>query len=178
MGVMRNGALALAMAAMVAGCSSRPREYRATIAPPPSAEAQASFRADEAECRQLLVAGKLDKDGRLASAGAGAAAGAATMAGGAALASSAGLYGGMAVASATLVLMPFAAVGGAWMMANAKRSKKEKIILAAMAGCLTARGHAIVGWQKTGKKMKVDPLAGKKAKPAAPAETSAAATGG
>jgi hypothetical protein len=72
----------------------------------------------------------------------------------------------MAVASATVVLLPFAAVGGAWMMANAKRSKKEKIIQAAMAGCLTERGHTIVGWEKTGKKMKVDPLGGKKPKPA------------
>ena len=86
MGVMRKVSAALVLAALVPGCSSRPREYRATIAPPPSAEAQARFRADEAECRQLLVAGKLDKDGRLASVGAGAAAGAATMAGGAALA--------------------------------------------------------------------------------------------
>ena len=161
MGVMRKVSAALVLAALVPGCSSRPREYRATIAPPPSAEAQARFRADEAECRQLLVAGKLDKDGRLASVGAGAAAGAATMAGGAALASSAGLYGGMAVASATVVLIPFAAVGGAWMMANAKRSKKEKIIQQAMAGCLTERGHTILGWEKTGKKMKVDPLAKK-----------------
>ena len=161
MGVMRRSAAALVMAAMLAGCSSRPREYRPMLAAPPAAEAQAKFRADEAECRQLLVTGKLDKDGRLASAGAGAAAGAATMAGGAALASSAGLYGGMAVASATVVLIPFAAVGGAWMMANAKRSKKEKIIQQAMAGCLTERGHTIVGWEKTGKKMKVDPLAKK-----------------
>ena len=84
------------------------------------------------------------------------------MAGGAALASSAGLYGGMAVASATVVLLPFAEVGGAWMMANAKRSKKEKAIQAVMAGCLTERGHTIVSWEKTGKKMKVDPMARKK----------------
>jgi len=155
---------AVAMAMLAAGCSSRPREYRATLAAPPTAEAQAKFAADQAECRELLVAGKLDKDGRLASAGAGAAAGAATAVGGAALASSAGLYGGMAVASATVVLIPFAAVGGAWMMANAKRSKKEKIIQQAMAGCLTERGHTILGWEKTGEKMKVDPLARKKAK--------------
>jgi hypothetical protein len=146
------------------GCSSRPREFRPTMAAAPSAQSRAAFDKDVAECQQLLVAGKLDTEGRLASAGAGAAAGAATMAGGAALASSAGLYGGMAVASATVVLLPFAAVGGAWMMANAKRSKKEKAIQKVMAGCLTERGHTIVGWEKTGKKMKVDPLSGKKAK--------------
>jgi hypothetical protein len=160
----RSVSAALAIALLIGACSSRPREFRPTMAAAPSAETRAKFASDQAECHQLLVAGKLDKDGRLASAGAGAAAGAATMAGGAALASSAGLYGGMAVASATVVLLPFAAVGGAWMMANAKRSKKEKIIQAAMAGCLTERGHTIIGWEKTGKKMKVDPLAKKSLK--------------
>jgi hypothetical protein len=165
MGVKHGVASALAVAALVTGCSSRPREYRPMLAAPPAGETRAKFDADVAECQQLLVAGKLDKDGRLASAGAGAAAGAATAVGGAALASSAGLYGGMAVASATVVLIPFAAVGGAWMMANAKRGKKEKIIQQAMAGCLTERGHTIVGWEKTGKKMKVDPLGTKAAAP-------------
>ncbi|GAA4003603.1 hypothetical protein [Sphingomonas humi] len=124
----------------------------------PSTVNQAKFDADVRECRDLLVAGKLDSSGKLASAGAGAAAGAATAVGGAALASSAGLYGGMAVASATVALLPFAAVGGAWMMAKAKRSKKEKAIQRVMAGCLTDRGHTILGWEKTGKKMKVDPM--------------------
>jgi hypothetical protein len=157
----RNISAALAMALVIGACSSRPRVFQPKLAPAPFAENQAKFNADVSECSELLVAGKLDSSGRLASAGAGAAAGAATAVGGAALASSAGLYGGMAAASATVVLLPFAAVGGAWMMANAKRSKKEKAIQAVMAGCLTERGHTIVGWKKTGKKMKVDPLAKK-----------------
>ncbi|HET7709783.1 MAG TPA: hypothetical protein VFK50_09665 [Sphingomicrobium sp.] len=162
---VRGAGAAVAIALVIGACSSRPREFRPNLAAaPPSAEEQAKFDSDVKQCHQLLVAGKLDSEGRLASAGAGAAAGAATMAGGAALASGAGLYGGMAVASATVVLIPFAAVGGAWMMANAKRSKKEKIIQKAMAGCLTERGHTIVGWEKTGRKMKVDPLHKKKAK--------------
>ena len=148
----------VAMALVVGACSSRPREFRPYMSAAPSTENQAKFDADARECRELLVAGKLDSSGKLASAGAGAAAGAATAVGGAALASSAGLYGGMAVASATVVLLPFAAVGGAWMMAKAKRTKKEKAIQRVMAGCLADRGHAILGWKKTGKKMKVDPV--------------------
>ena len=158
----RNLTAAVAMALVIGACSSRPREFRPSLAAGPSAEDQAKFDADVSECSDLLVAGKLDSSGRLASAGAGAAAGAATAVGGAALASSAGFYGGMAVASATVVLLPFAAVGGAWMMANAKRSKKEKAIQTVMAGCLTERGHTIAVWEKTGKKMKVDPMAKKK----------------
>ena len=169
----RNVTAAVAIALVIGACSSRPREFRPNLAAAPPAADQAKFDADVRQCNDLLVAGKLDSSGRLASAGAGAAAGAATAVGGAALASSAGFYGGMAVASATVVLLPFAAVGGAWMMANAKRSKKEKAIQAVMAGCLTERGHTIVGWEKTGKKMKVDPMA--KKKPKAKAEAAAPA---
>jgi len=158
----RNVRGSVAIALVVGACSSRPREFQPNLAVPQSTQNQAKIDADVSECRELLVAGKLDSSGRLASAGAGAATGAATAVGGAALAGSAGLYGGMAVASATIVLLPFAAVGGAWIMANAKRSKKEKVIQAVMAGCLAQRGYTIVGWEKTGKKMKDDPMVKKR----------------
>ena len=148
---MRNKVIlgALAAGVLLQGCSSRPREFTPSLAAP--AADQAKFDADYAECRQLLVEGKLDGNGRLASAGAGAAAGTATMVGGAAAASSAGLVGGAALASATIVAIPFVAIGGAWAMAKAKRNKKEKAIQTAMAGCLDERGHHIVGWSKAKK---------------------------
>ena len=60
---------------------------------------------------------KLDASGRSGSAGAGAAAGATTAVAGGALASAGG-YAGLAAASATIVLLPFAIVGGAWGMAR------------------------------------------------------------
>ena len=140
---------AVAAALVVQGCSSRPREFTPSLAAP--AADQAKFDADYAQCRQLLVEGKLDGNGRLASAGAGVAAGTATMVGGAAAAGAAGLYGGMAIASATVVAIPFVAIGGAWAMAKAKRNRKEKAIQQAMAGCLDERGHHIVGWSKAQK---------------------------
>ncbi len=140
---------AVAAAVVLQGCSSRPREFTPSQAAP--AVDQARFDADYAACRQLLVEGKLDGNGRFASAGAGAAAGTATMVGGAAAASSMGLVGGAALASATLVAIPFVAIGGAWAMAKAKRSKKEKAIQQAMAGCLDERGHRIVGWSRAKK---------------------------
>ncbi len=147
---------AIAAAALVQGCSSRPREFNPTLATP-AADA-ARFKADYAECHDLMVAGKLDSNGVAGSAGVGAAAGAATAVGGAAAATSAGLYGGMAVASATIVAIPFVAIGGAFAMAKIKRNKKEKAIQQAMAGCLDQRGHEIVRWDKTGQKMNVDPM--------------------
>ena len=148
---MRSKLVAAALAAglLLQGCSSRPREFTPSLAAPPAD--QAKLHADIADCRQLLVAGKLDSRGRLGSAGAGAAAGAATMAGGAALATSAGLYTGAAIASATVVAIPFVAIAGAIGMAKAKRNKKERAIQTAMAGCLSERGHRIVGWERAKK---------------------------
>ena len=154
-------------ALVLAGCSSKPREFRPTLAAPaagaPSADASALDAAYE-ECRQLLVDGKLDSSGRLASGAVGVAAGGATMAAGAAAATSAGLYGGMAVASATIVLIPVALIGGAFGMSRVKRSNKEKAIQQVMTGCLAERGYTVAGWTKAGKKPKAvggEPVAAK-----------------
>jgi len=76
------------------------------------------------------------------------AAGSAVGLAGSAAAASAGLWGGMAVASATLVLMPVAIVGGAVGMAKIKRHKKEAAIQRVMAGCLHQRGYEVASWQK------------------------------
>jgi hypothetical protein len=109
------------------------------------------FDGAVSQCRDLFFQGKLTSDGRLASGAVGAAAGATTLAVGSAAASGAGLYGGMAVAGATLVALPFVAIGGAYGMAKAKQKKREKAIHTAMAGCLAERGFEVTGWQRRGK---------------------------
>ena len=147
---MRKGMIAASVAALlVEACSSRPREFTPKLGIAPTD--QAKFDSAYAECRQLLVTGKLDTSGRLASGGAGAAAGGAVGLGGGALATGAGLYGGMAVMSATLVLMPVAIIGGAVGMAKIKRHKKEMAIQSTMAGCLRERGYEVASWQKAPK---------------------------
>jgi hypothetical protein len=141
---------ALIACLILEGCSSRPREF----SPIPAAATanQAEFEVAYATCQELFVAGKLDSSGRTASAGAGAAAGAATAAiGGTAAAATAG-YAGMAAAAATVVLLPFAILGGAWGMSRIKRAKKEHAIKAAMEGCLAERGYVVAGWSKGVKK--------------------------
>jgi len=140
----------LALALTLPGCSSRPRDFAPRLAAPPVSATE--FDATYAECSQLLVAGKLDRNGRLGSGAAGAAAGGALAVAGGAAASSAGLYAGAAVASATIVLIPFVALGGAFGMAKMKRAKKENAIKAAMAGCLKERGHEVARWEKVDKK--------------------------
>jgi len=134
---------------LLLGCSSRPREFTPTLGIVPAD--QAKFDAAFAECKQLYVTGKLDSNGRLGSGGAGVAAGGAIGVAGGAAATGAGLYGGMAVMSATLVLMPVAIIGGAWGMAKIKRNKKEKAIQRVMAGCLHERGYDVASWQKAPK---------------------------
>ena len=145
-------AVALAAALLLEGCSSRPREFTPSLAAVPAD--QAKFEQAIAECHDMLVAGKLDSSGRLASGGAGAATGLAVGAAGSAAATGAGFYGGMAVLGATLVAMPFAIVGGAWGMSKIKRHKKEKAIRLAMTGCLHERGYDVADWQRAPKKKK------------------------
>jgi hypothetical protein len=138
--------LALICCLTLQACSSRPREFTPTLAAAPASQEQ--FDAAYAECHQLLVAGKLDMSGRRGSAAGGVAAGAGTAAIGSA-AAAAGGYAGLAAASATIVLLPFAIVGGAWGVSKMKRAKKERAIKAAMEGCLSQRGYQVAGWSKS-----------------------------
>jgi len=144
---MKSAFLAAAgLSLVLTACSSRPREFTPTLGMVPAD--QAKFEAAYADCRQLYVTGKLDRNGRLASGGAGVAAGGAIGAAGTAAATSAGLYGGMAVATATIVLLPVAIVGGALGMAKIKRHKKEKAIQQVMGGCLLDRGYEVASWER------------------------------
>lgn len=150
---MRITALALISCLGLEACSSRPRDFTPTLASP--AVSEAGFEAAYATCRQLLVAGKLDSSGRSSSLAGGAGAGAGTAAVGGTAAAVAGGWGGVALASATVVLLPFAVIGGAWGMSRMKRSRKERAIKTAMEGCLHERGFEVAGWSKTIRKPQV-----------------------
>jgi hypothetical protein len=148
---MRNRFTVLAVIAglTLEACSSRPREFIPTLAP---AADQAGFNTAYSTCQQLFVAGKLDSNGRSGSAGVGAAAGAATAAVGTTTAAAIGGYAGLAAMSATIVLLPFAILGGAWGMSKMKRAQKEAAVKRAMEGCLAERGYTVTAWQKAPKK--------------------------
>ncbi len=138
-------------------CSSRPREFTPSIGT--ATANQAEFDAAYASCRELLVTGKLNASGRSASLAGGAGAGAGTAAAGGTAAAMAGGWGGVALASATVVLLPFAVLGGAWGMSRMKRTKKERTIKTALEGCLEERGFKVAGWSKAiGKPVVVRPL--------------------
>lgn len=131
-------------------CSSRPREFTPQLQMAPAS--QSEFDAAYATCQQMLVDGKLDSSGRGPSAAAGAGAGAGAAAAGGATAAAIGGYGGLAVASATIVLLPFAVLGGAWGMSRMKRAKKERAIKIALEGCLQERGYEVSAWSKSPKR--------------------------
>jgi hypothetical protein len=136
---------------VVQGCSSRPREF--TPMPGIATAQAAGFDQAYATCTQLMVAGKLNQEGRSGSLGAGAAAGATTAAVGAGTVAAIGpSMGAFAVASATVVLLPFAVIGGAWGMAKMKRAKKEAAIKNMINGCLQERGYSVAGWEMSRKK--------------------------
>ena len=63
-----------------------------------------------------------------------------------------GGYAGLAAASATVVLLPFAVIGGAWGMAKMKRAKKEAAIKNVIGGCLQERGYSVANWERAAKK--------------------------
>ena len=145
---------ALACALVVGGCSSRPRQFTPMLAAPPSGQMafdQAAFDKAYNSCTELLVAGKLDEHGRFDSAVGGAAAAGTTAVVGTGTAVAVAGYSGLAVLSATVVLLPFALVGGAVGMAKAKRAKKEKAIKTAMTGCLAERGYVVTDWVRAKK---------------------------
>ncbi|MFP5329349.1 MAG: hypothetical protein ACLGHC_04335, partial [Alphaproteobacteria bacterium] len=82
----------------------------------------------------------------------------ATAAAGGTAAAVAGGYAGLAAASATIVLLPFAILGGAWGLSRMKRAKKEQAIKTAMEGCLKERGYQVAGWSRSVEKpVVVDP---------------------
>lgn len=142
-------------------CSSRPREFTPSLVSPTASKAD--FEAAYATCRQLLVAGKLNSSGRTGSLAGGAGAGAGTAAVGGTAAAMAGGWGGVALASATVVLLPFAVVGGAFGMSRMKRAKKEWAIKTKLEGCLQERGFRVAGWSKAiGKPIVIQPAAATK----------------
>ncbi len=141
---------------LLQGCSSRPREFTPTLGIA-TAEA-AGFDQAYATCTQLMVAGKLDRQGRSGSLGGGAAVGATTAAVGAGTAAAIGGYAGMAAAAATVVLLPFAVIGGAWGMSKMKRARKEAAIKEVIGGCLQERGYSVASWEITKKKRALAPV--------------------
>ena len=146
--VMKSHALMVAAAGAVVmtGCSSKPRNFAPVMAAPP-ADAQA-YEAQWLSCREQVAATAKNGSGRAASALGGAAAGVGgAVAVGTSAGASAGMVGAMAAASATVILAPIAAIGGAWGISKIKKTKKEKAIKVATADCMAKSGYSVDKWR-------------------------------
>lgn len=142
------GILAItAGAVLVAGCSSKPRNFAPVLTAAPADEQ--AYESRWLACRDEVRVTTKNGSERGVSAVGGVAAGA----GGAAAvgAATAGTYAGYAAAGAaigaTIIAAPLALVGGAWGISKIKKTKKEKRIKAATADCLAKAGYSVDKWR-------------------------------
>lgn len=150
--------IAVVGALMLTACSSRPREFAASLAAPPPD--QASFEAVHEACRTLVAQGYRSGFGaRIASAGAGVAGVGAGLAVGAGVgAGVAGTGAGMAAAGAAistaLVMVPVLGVAAAWGLSKNRKLRKEREVKSAMSLCLSEQGYAVDSWRVARKRRK------------------------
>ena len=140
--------VAVAAAALLAGCSSAPRDLEPQLAQPPADTA--AWQAAFVQCREEVAAGKRSnfREGRATTAGVGVAAG---LGAGSVMASSAAAGAGMlagpaaavALGAGMVVFAPVAIFGASRMI----RAGKEKEIKAAIETCLAEEGYAVSEWR-------------------------------
>jgi hypothetical protein len=147
----------IAIFALVGGCSTRPREFRADIAAsPPEAR---NFDADMRQC-QVMVRQGVKKDFKRTAAqvalgtGGGIAIGGAVASAAAANATTlSGAFGAMgAGAAAMTVAGPLIGFGVSRMI----RTGREKKYRAALEACLGEYGYQVAGWKKQKKLTKAE----------------------
>ena len=145
----KNLSIVAVCAVLLAGCSSRPRNFAPQLSAAPANET--AYETVLQECRAQAAASVGKNAGRLGSAAGGAAIGAGTgVAAGAAAgsaASSAMFASAAAAAAAMVVVAPVAAIAGAWGISKIKKNKKERTIKAAMTECLAKSGYSVGSWR-------------------------------
>ena len=129
------------IAALTAGCSSKPRAFAPQLTAAPADEL--AYQQSLARCQESAgEAGGKPVGSKLAS-------GAGTAAIGGTAASGASWGGAVAVGAASLVALPV--VGLVWGLSRGERSRKEQRIQTAAAQCLKEDGYSVAGWTKVKK---------------------------
>lgn len=143
---------AAAVAVLLSGCSSRPRNFEPVLAAAPAD--QSAYQAHLRNCQVIVAAGGW-KDGRGVSAAGGAVAGvgAGVATGSAVAAGSSGMIGAAAVAAAAAaVALPIVGVLGAWGISKVKKSKNERQLKSELSQCLASGGYSVDKWRVMSKK--------------------------
>lgn len=145
-------ATCLAAALASSGCSTRPRQFSASVMPvgaAPLAEGRAA--ADFTTCDRLVRGGH--RSGFAAAAATGAVGGAAALGGAVAVGTSGVIGGSMSAAgAAAAAAMPIFGIAAAFGVNRMIRSGKERKYKRVMADCLHEYGYDVTDWTRTHKK--------------------------
>ena len=158
-------ALCLAAALSASACSTRPRNFSATVTPAPAAQlAPRTETAAFADCNTLVRSGH---KGNFAAAAASGAAGGVAVFGSAAAVAASGTVG-MATSSAGYALsaaIPFVGLAAGFGMNRMIRAGRERKYKRTMTSCMQELGYDVVDWTKAPKKQPATAIL----RPAAPA---------
>lgn len=145
---MTKSALCAAAAAilLLSACSSRPREFVATLNAPPADAAK--YQQDYEACRVMVAEGQRSGFGaRLASGTLGAATGVGVTALAFSGATYASMAGAIAATGAAMAMIPGVGAFAAWGVAKAQKGKKERELKDAMGLCLKETGYDVSGFK-------------------------------
>lgn len=143
---------AAAVAVLLLGCSSRPRNFEPVLAAAPAD--QSAYQSHLRNCQVIVATGGW-KDGRGVSAAGGAVAGvgAGVATGSAVAAGTSGMIGAAAAAAAAAaVALPVVGVLGAWGISKIKKSKNERQLKSELSQCLASGGYSVDRWRAMSKK--------------------------
>lgn len=139
----------LAASILVTGCSTRPRNFAASVSTPGADHT--AFESDYRTCDTLVRSGR--KTGFRDAAITGLATGGATVGAGAlAVASGGGVNIATGAVSTSFAAMPFVGILAGFGVSRAIRGGKEKKQKQAMADCLAEYGYTVDGWTKLKKR--------------------------
>lgn len=142
---------AAAILLLVAGCSTRPREFRATLAPTVASPPE-RFDADMLRC-QVLVRKGVKKGFAGSAAQLALGTGGGILAGGAAGTAGTTLSSTISIGASTMfVVGPLVGFG----ISRAIRSGREKKYRSRLETCLGEYGYQVAGWEKQKKLTKAD----------------------
>lgn len=143
MHVSKSACAIVAMALIISGCSTRPRNFAATTTIPVAD--RTVFETDYRTCQRLVAHGRRTDFKAAAATGAATGAGAFGASAVAASAGGIGIGGATAVAS---IAIPFVGVLAGFGVSRTIRGGKERKIKRAMTTCLTEYGYSVAGWSK------------------------------
>ena len=135
----------LAILAILAGCSTKPRNFQPIVAPPPADEA--AFRKTVNDCVTMVRSGRKSGFANALAIGVGTGAGAVVgsiAVGSLSTAAGAGFSGSLGAATAAF---PIVGIGVGFGISRAIRSGREKKIKTAMSTCLGEFGYTVASWE-------------------------------